>query len=79
MNNAEEKPGHLLQLFFLSKYKSEKCVELVNEIIDSFKYISWKMSITVHYLHRHMASFHQNFGDTSEEQGGRFHQDIKTM
>ncbi|PNF13896.1 hypothetical protein B7P43_G10663, partial [Cryptotermes secundus] len=37
------------------------------------------MSIKVHYLHSHLDSFPENLGDTSEEQGERFHQDIKTM
>ena len=37
------------------------------------------MSIKVHYLHSHLDRFPENFGDTSEEQGQRFHQDIKTM
>ena len=37
------------------------------------------MSIKVHYLHNHLDRFPENLGDYSEEQGERFHQDIKTM
>ena len=37
------------------------------------------MSINVHYLHSHLYRFSQNLGDFSEEQGKRFHQDIKVM
>ena len=37
------------------------------------------MSIKVHFLHIHLDRFPANLGDLSEEQGERFHQDIRTM
>ena len=37
------------------------------------------MSIKVHCLHSHLDRFPENLGDFSEEQGERFHQDIKVM
>ena len=37
------------------------------------------MSITLQYLHNHLDRFADNLGDVSEEQGERFHQDIKVM
>ena len=37
------------------------------------------MSIKVHFLFSHLERFPDNLGDYSEEQGERFHQDIKTM
>ena len=37
------------------------------------------MSIKVHYLHNHLDHFPKNLGDLSEEQGERFHQDIRVM
>jgi hypothetical protein len=37
------------------------------------------MSVKVHYLHSHSYHFPENLGDLSEEQGERFHQDIKTV
>ena len=37
------------------------------------------MSITLQYLHSHLDRFPDNLGDVSEEQGERFHQDIKVM
>lgn len=64
---------------FLGKHKAENYVELVNEMLNSFKSLGCNMSIKVHYLHSHLDSFPENLGDTSEEQGERFHQDIKTM
>ncbi|GFU74235.1 HTH_Tnp_Tc3_2 domain-containing protein [Trichonephila clavipes] len=37
------------------------------------------MSVKVHFLHLHLDYFPENFGAVSEEQGERFHQDIKEM
>lgn len=36
------------------------------------------MGIKIHYF-SHLNRLSENFGDVSEEQGERFHQDIKTM
>ena len=33
----------------------------------------------MHYLHSHLNRFPENCGDVSDEQGERFHQDIKGM
>ncbi|GBM98950.1 hypothetical protein AVEN_231688-1 [Araneus ventricosus] len=63
---------------FLGKRKAENYVEGVNEIRNSFKSLGCNMRIKVHYLHCHLDRFPKNLGDTSEQQGGRFHQDIKT-
>ncbi|GBM82424.1 hypothetical protein AVEN_125858-1 [Araneus ventricosus] len=64
---------------FLDKRKAENYVELVNEILNSFKSLGCNMSIKVRYLHNHLDRFPENLRDTSEEQGERFHQNIKTM
>ena len=37
------------------------------------------MSIKVHFVHFHLIFFPSNLGAMCEEQGERFHQDIKTM
>ncbi|GFW16200.1 protocadherin-like wing polarity protein stan [Trichonephila clavipes] len=37
------------------------------------------MSVEVHFLHSHLDYFPENLGAVSEEQGERFHQDIKEM
>ena len=38
-----------------------------------------RVSVKIHYLHSHLDNFPENLGDVREEQGERFHQDIKTM
>ena len=37
------------------------------------------MSIKMHFLSSHLDYFPDNWGDLSEEQGERFHQDIRVM
>ena len=37
------------------------------------------MSIKFYFLHSHLHLFPDNLGDYSEEQGERFHQDIRVM
>lgn len=37
------------------------------------------MSYKLHFLHAHLNDFSENLGAVSEEQGERFHQDIKEM
>ena len=37
------------------------------------------MSVKEHFLHRHLDNFPRNLRAFSEEQGERFHQDIKMM
>lgn len=35
------------------------------------------MNLKIHFLHSHIDYFPENLGDFSEEQGERFHQDLK--
>jgi hypothetical protein len=37
------------------------------------------MSLKLHFLHFHLDYCPENLGDLSEEQGERFHQDVKEM
>ena len=37
------------------------------------------MSVKLHFLHSHLEYFPDNLGYYSEEQGERFHQDLKIM
>lgn len=47
--------------------------------MDSFQVLGCNMSIKMHFLNSHLELFPKNLGDVSDEQGERFHQDIKTM
>ena len=64
---------------FLGNEKSRDHDELVNNMLKSFQELGCNMSTKVHYLHSHLHWFPENLGDVSEEQGKRFHQDMKEM
>lgn len=64
---------------FLGNHRSSNYSEIVNDMLEAFKNLGCNMSIKVHYIHSHLDQFPENLGSYSEEQGERFHQDIKTM
>ena len=64
---------------FLGNTKAGNYKELVEDMLFNFKNLGVKMNIKVHYSFYHLDRFPENLGDLSEEQGERFHQDIKVM
>ena len=52
---------------------------VVNELLNNYQALSARMSIKMHFLSSHLDYFPENGGDFSEEQGERFHQDIRVM
>lgn len=64
---------------FLGNKKNENYEAVVEKMLKSFEKLGCNMSLKVHFLHSHLKSFPENLGDMSEEQGERFHQDIKEM
>ncbi|GFT66743.1 uncharacterized protein TNCV_1395061 [Trichonephila clavipes] len=64
---------------FLGKKRSDDHVELVESMLTNLKELECKVSIKIHFLHSHLDRFPQNLSDFSEEQGERFHQDLRTM
>ena len=65
--------------WFLGNIRDQNYVNLVNRLLESFHKLGCIMSIKVHFLHSHLDKFPINLGDVSDEQGERFHQDIKRM
>ena len=64
---------------FLGNIKSPNFNELVESLLQAFYNLRCNMSVKVHFLHSHLSYFPENLGAFSEEQGERFHQDIKVM
>ena len=64
---------------FLGNAKSSNYRILVDVMLQNFQVLGPRMSIKLHYLFSHLDYFPGNLGDVSEEQGERFHQDIRTM
>ncbi|GFY01890.1 protein KIAA0100 [Trichonephila clavipes] len=64
---------------FLGNKKDPNYKALVAELLQNCKILGCNMSVKVHFLHSHLDYFPENLGAVSEEQGERFHQDIKEM
>ena len=64
---------------FLGKTKVDNYQNLVEGMLKNFHSLGNRMSTKLHYLYSHLERFPENLGDLSEEQGERFHQDIRTM
>ena len=64
---------------FLGNRRAENYKELVKNMLDAYRRLGANMSIKLHFLHNHLDRFPVNCGDVSDEQGERFHQDIKDM
>lgn len=70
---------HDVVLNFLGNTKSPMYKQIVDKLIAKFQALGTRMSLKLHFLHAHLDFFPENLGAVSEEQGERFHQDIKTM
>ena len=64
---------------FLGNTKEANYVEIVDNLMAKLHKLNINMSIKVHFLFNHLEKFPMNLGAVSDEQGERFHQDIKVM
>lgn len=64
---------------FLGNHRVDNFVEIVREMINSFKDFGVNMSLKIHFLHNHLDFFPPNLGAVSDEHGERFHQEIKQL
>jgi len=64
---------------FLGNKKSENYKEIVAKMVENFQALGCNMNLKLHFLDSHIDYFPMNLGAYSEEQGERFHQDIKEM
>jgi hypothetical protein len=64
---------------FLGNNRAANYEELIEKMLECYHEIGANMSIKVHYVHSHLDKFPDNCGDFSDEQGERFHQDLKVM
>ncbi|GBP06198.1 hypothetical protein EVAR_3559_1 [Eumeta japonica] len=69
----------LVSANFLGNRKSDGYIQHVEQLPMHFYQLGCNMSIKLRYLHSHLDYFPESLGDLSEEQGERFHQDIRTM
>ena len=64
---------------FLGNNKAENYSELVNRMLLAYRNLGCNMSIKLNFLNSHLDKFPDNLGAVSDEQGERFHQDLKVM
>ena len=64
---------------FLGNNKSPTYQDGVQRLLQSYQLLGCRMSLKIHFLHSHLDFFPENMGSVSDEQGERFHQDIKCM
>jgi hypothetical protein len=64
---------------FLGNIKDPLYKEIVRNMLDKFKLLGCNMSLKLHFLASHLDYFPPNLGAVSEEQGERFHQDLKDV
>lgn len=64
---------------FLNNNTAPNYVELVTTMLLAFRNLGCNMSIKMHQLFSHADRFLANLGSMSDEQGERFHQDIKEI
>ena len=64
---------------FLGNKKADNYHVLVTKVLLAYRNLGCKTSIKLHFLHSHLDKFLSNPGVVSDEQGVRFHQDLKTM
>ena len=82
MNKLESKTWRLFVTVtknFLGNERSADYVSLVQNLLDNYRDIGAKMSIKVHFLDSHLDRFPENCDELSDEQGERFHHDIKSL
>ena len=63
----------------LGNNKARNYAELVTNMLNAFRNLGCNMNIKVHYLFTHMGRFPVHLGSMSDEQGEKFHQDMKEM
>jgi hypothetical protein len=64
---------------FLGNKKAHNYTQIVEDMLFHYNRLGCNMSVNVYYLHSHLDLFPEKLRDLSEEEGDRFHQDMKTM
>lgn len=64
---------------FLGNNRSPRYKELVAKLLKNYQAIGARMSLKMHFLKNHLDRFPENLGDTSDEHGEKFHQDMMAI
>ena len=64
---------------FLGNHKVPNFKDIVEELGNALEKMGCRMSLKLRIVHSHIDEFKDNLGDYSEEQGERFHQNVKSF
>ena len=64
---------------FLRNTKSPEYKQIVAKMVKNFQPLGLLINLKLHFLHSYHDKFPDNLGEFSEEQGERFHLNIKVM
>ena len=64
---------------FFGNHKADNFRNIVEEFVDAYEKMGCRMLLKLHVLHSRIDEFKHNMGDYLEEQGERFHQDVKSF
>jgi hypothetical protein len=64
---------------FLGNVEVPQYEKIVGNMLEKLQILGCSLSLKLHFLHFHLDYFTESLGDLSEEQGERFHQDVKEM
>lgn len=64
---------------FLGNHRAKNAKKLVDNLLKKYEEVGARMSLKIHFLKSHFNTFPDNLGQFSDEQGERFHQDMRVM
>ena len=64
---------------FFGNHKVPNFKDIMEELVNACEKMGGRMLLKLRILHSHIDEFKDNSGDYSEEQGERFHQDVKSF
>ena len=64
---------------FLGNHRNAEYKKEIAELLNSFRQLGAWISVKLHFLRSHLDYLPKNSEDLSEEQGERFHPDIRIM
>ena len=64
---------------FIGSYRAENYQDIVSNLLQKYKAMGCRMSLTLQFLHSHLDFFPPYLADVSDEHGEKCHQDISLM
>lgn len=64
---------------FLGNTRFDKYKQIIKDLLENYRRMGANMSLKIHFLHSHLDFSPENLGESSDEQGERFHQDMKQI